>query len=131
MKKYLLTAAALATFATPAFADKMICNMTDTAGNALTYEFGRNTPDSMVETGFVKNGRTTTSPVGIRPIWTVSKTSGNTWSMFSQEAPGWALNLVGDGDALLTHNRRPAGYGTCSTINTAANAPVGDVGITE
>jgi hypothetical protein len=137
MKKYLLSAVVVAALSPSAHAG-VVCNVTDTLGNALTYEFGGNSVNAdgsfggtMVETGFAKNGRVTVSPVGIRPIWTYS---GNAfgYTLYSREAPGWALDVYNAGGAQLTHNGRIAGTGTCASSAPAQTAGnVGDLGHTD
>jgi hypothetical protein len=136
MKKALLTAVALATIATSAHA-KVSCDITDTAGNALIYQFGDNTiadngDGTMVETGFSKNGRVTFSPVGARPISIHTLDGYGGYSLHSSEAPGWALRVANSDAATLTHNGRYAGGGICSFVMPrAAAAPVGDQGIVD
>jgi hypothetical protein len=97
MTKYLLSAAMVAALASSPAHAGVVCNVTDTLGNALTYEFGGNSHNvdgsfggTMVETGFAKNGLVTVSPVGIRPIWTYS---GNAfgYTLNSREAPAQRL----------------------------------------
>ena len=73
----------------------IICSITDTVGNQLTYVFGPNLNNSVVETGFKKNGRTVISEVGNRPVWTITTPGGGVFSYSSQEAPGWVLSSNG------------------------------------
>jgi hypothetical protein len=115
MKKYLVSVAMIAALAAPAYAGT-VCDITDSFGNALSYRFGPNTEDTVVETGFVKNGVTTVSPVGWRPVWTIVQ---NGHELMSNDAPGWSIVLrgsilLGDTKALLFHNGGVAGAGLCA-----------------
>jgi hypothetical protein len=139
MKTALIVAAALAaTFLTaPAHAaGDVVCSMRDTLGNNLTYAFGSNSFNAngtfggtMVETGFKKNGTAVVSDVGQRPIWVYGSNAIGGFSLYSRAAPGWTLNVVSNGAAMLTHNGRFAGNGFCNTpLTGATQADVGDLG---
>jgi hypothetical protein len=109
MKKYLASVAMMAALVAPACADT-VCDINDTFGNALTYQFAPNNEDTMVETGFVKNGVVTVSPVGWRPLWSFSQ---NGHELVSNDAPDWSIVLHRDRTALLFHSGRIAGIGEC------------------
>jgi hypothetical protein len=141
MKKALIMAAALAILVAPAAQAKdIVCHMTDTLGNALTYAFGANSQNAdgsfggtMVETGFEKNGRMVLSEVGNRPIWTFSGDNRG-FTLYSREAPGWAISIARNDAAVLTHNGYRAGYGSCGAT-VAQSGPsadtVGDLGVAD
>jgi hypothetical protein len=121
--KSVIIAALLAAAAGSAHAAE-VCTITDTLGNDLTYEFGPNTNRTMVETSFTKNGRTTVSDVGTRPVWTWV----NDQLLRSQEAPGWSINME---SGTLIHNGRVAGTGWCGEDASKVAGPVGDQGIVQ
>ena len=138
MKRILMAAAAAVSLfaALPAHAGTTVCHITDTYGNALTYSFVDNTYNTngtyggtVVEDGFMKNGRATVSPIGNRPIWVYGANRGGGFNLYSREAPGWAISSIG-GRAILTHNNARVGWGTCGgaggSYATAGN--VGDQG---
>jgi hypothetical protein len=133
MKKLLLAAVAAISLAAPAHAaGDIVCSITDTLGNNLIYAFGNNTntvgntdrnfSGTMVETGFDKNGKSVFSRVGQRPIW-IFNGGQNGFSLYSREAPGWAIAVRRGDVATLTYNGRFAGGGSCQT-----EADVGDQG---
>jgi hypothetical protein len=123
--------------AIPAHAGNVVCNIVDTYGNALSYSFIGNTHNvdgsfggTLVEDGFVKNGRVTVSPLGNRPIWIFGSNGGGGVNLYSREASGWAIREIG-GRAVLTHRNTVVGSGACgggSGYATAGN--VGDQGYT-
>jgi hypothetical protein len=137
MKRTLtVAAAAISLFAAlPAHAGTTVCNMTDNYGNALTYSFVDNTYNAngtyggtVVEDGFMKNGRATVSPIGNRPIWMYGANRGGGFNVYSREAPGWAIRSI-NGRAILTHNNTRVGWGTCGVGGGyATSATVGDQG---
>jgi hypothetical protein len=136
--KTLLVAAAVATVAlsAPAYArGDITCSIRDTVGNNLTYAFGDNTFNAKgsfggteVETGFDKNGTSVFTEVGRRPIWVYGANTGGGFNLYSRAAPGWAISVVGNGAAMLTHNGRFAGNGWWQTAGGATQASVGDQG---
>jgi hypothetical protein len=137
MKRTLmLAAAAISLFAAlPARAGTTVCNMTDNYGNALTYLFVDNTYNAngtyggtVVEDGFMKNGRATVSPIGNRPIWVYGANRGGGFNVYSREAPGWSIRSI-RGRAILAHNNSIVGYGTCGGGGVTAYN-VGDQGNT-
>ena len=133
--RMLLAAAVLALASTDANA--LTCHMTDTLGNNLTYAFGPNTHNingtfggTLVETGFDKNGRSTFSQVGTRPIWIYQASSNGAFDLISAEAPGWVIHIYGDGEgAQLRHNGRFAGDGWCEGDTPSTRGGVPDQGI--
>jgi hypothetical protein len=81
-------------------------------GNNLTYAFGGNSFNAsgtfggtMVETSFKKNGTAVVSDVGQHPIWIYGGNPIGGFSLISRAAPGWTINVVGNGAAML--NRWP------------------------
>jgi hypothetical protein len=97
------------------------CEITDSQGSALTYAFLDNTPTTVVEDYFDKNGKTVLSAIGRRPVWTTSVTPEDTLLIASLEAPGWAITYdPRDGSAYLDHNGREAGRGSCRNPRSAA-----------
>jgi hypothetical protein len=138
MKRTLMTAAAAVGLlaAVPAHAG-IVCNMTDTVGNALTYSFVGNSHNidgsfggTMVEDGFMKNGRATVSPIGNRPIWIFTGNVAGGFNLYSREARGWHIDVAG-GQAGLYHGGRFAGSGSCGVLGGYATANnVGDQGYT-
>jgi hypothetical protein len=134
MKTLLFAAVAAISFGGVAHAG-ITCNMRDTVGNNLTYEFGDNTTNTsggfggtMVETGFEKNGTMVVSERGLRPIWIYGGNRDGGLNLYSRNAPGWVLSIV-NGGATLTHNGRFAGGGTCSTPPAVTADNVGDQGL--
>jgi hypothetical protein len=120
MNRFFAIAAAAFTLPAPIAAHAgsfaLNCNLTDSQGSALTYAFHDNTPDTVVEDFFDKNGKTVVSAVGRRPVWTTSVTQEDTLLIASTEAPGWAITYdPHDGSAYLDHNGREAGRGSCRT----------------
>jgi len=115
MRKFLNTLLLGAALVMPISAHAgIVCSIQDTVGNQLTYVFGPNTRNSVVETGFQKNGRMVISEVGNRPVWIYS-TDGDGYGLSSQEAPGWVLAVNGyAGQSWLMHNGAVAGSGSCS-----------------
>ena len=74
-RRALAAAVATAVLTAPAYAADIVCSTHDTVGNNLTYAFGGNSTNAngtfggtMVETGFDRNGTSTFSQVGWRPI---------------------------------------------------------------
>ena len=70
-------------------------------GNNLVYAFADNSYNAngtfggtVVETGFDKNGRSTFSQVGRRPIWIYGANQGGGFNLYSREAPGWTIGWV-------------------------------------
>jgi hypothetical protein len=137
MKRTLMAAAATISLfvAAPAFAHPTVCNITDNYGNALVYSFVDNTYNAngtyggtVVEDGFMKNGRVTVSPVGNRPVWVYGGNQGGGFNIYSREAPGWSIRSA-NGQAILQHNSRVVGVGTCGgRANYATSGTVGDQG---
>ena len=151
MKKLLLSAAVFAAVATPAFAhnysNDLVCVISDTGGNKLTYAFANNTHNSngsfggtYVETAFSKNGQDVVSPVGGRPIWYFgpSPNANYTAVISSRNAPGWHIGVAGNGftngyanyAAELWHDGRFIGRGGCarSAVNADGSMPAAAVG---
>jgi hypothetical protein len=133
MKRTLLVAVAAVALAAPAHA-AFVCNITDTKGDDLTYSFVKNTYNAdgsfggtMVEDGFSRNGRVTVSPVGARPIWTVTANAAGGYNLHSREAPGWYIS-VANGSVGLFHNSVFKGSGSCRLTNGVTAANVGDQG---
>jgi len=134
MKTLLLAAVAAITLGGAAHAGDLVCNMRDTVGNNLTYTFADNTYNAngsyggtMVETGFEKNGRMTISERGVRPIWIYGANQGGGFNLYSRSAPGWSLRSI-NGVAILAHNGRVAGNGSCGGFGGVTAANVGDQG---
>lgn len=112
----------------------IVCSIQDTVGNQLTYVFGPNLDNSVVETAFEKNGRMVISEVGNRPVWTITTPGGGVFSYSSQDAPGWVLSSNGYTDqAVLTHNGGFAGSGSCSVggPDVPASTTVPDAGLND
>lgn len=136
MKNLLLAAVAAVCLGGVAHAGEIACNIQDTVGNRLTYVFGANSFNNngtfggtLVETGFEKNGKMVISERGQRPIWIYGGNQGGGFNLYSREAPGWALSVVGYG-ATLSHNGRFAGSGSCSVPAPTVTANnVGDQGL--
>jgi hypothetical protein len=136
MKRTLMAAAAAVSLfaALPAHAGTTVCNMVDTHGNALTYSFVDNTYNAngtyggtVVEDGFMKNGRVTVSPIGNRPVWVYGANRGGGFNVYSREAPGWSIRSI-NGRAILAHNSRIVGAGTCGGGYVPTQNTVGDQG---
>jgi hypothetical protein len=136
MKPALIVAAAVATtvLTAPVYAADIVCSIHDTVGNNLTYAFGGNSTNAngtfggtMVETGFDRNGTSTFSQVGRRPIWIFGGNAVGGFNLYSRAAPGWAIAVGPSGGATLTHNDRFAGSGWCRATG-ATQADVGDLG---
>jgi hypothetical protein len=135
------TSKAIAAVATPShahdYSTDFVCDITDTLGNQLTYSFANNTNNAdgsaggtYVETGFVKNGQPVVSPAGLRPIWYWTVFNNGSGSINSAEAPDWRIGLgsavSGPMPAVLFHDNRRAGWGSCLRHGMTAQAPVTD-----
>jgi hypothetical protein len=135
MKRLLLAAVAAISLGGAAHAGNLVCNMTDNFGNRLTYAFGDNSVNAngsyggtMVETGFAKNGTYVVSERGVRPIWVYGANQGGGFNLYSRSAPGWSLRSV-NGAAILAHNGRVVGNGTCGGASGVTAANVADQGL--
>jgi hypothetical protein len=134
MNRFFAIATVAFTLAAPIAAnahDVLSCTIYDTQGSAMHYVFGENTRNSFVETGFSKNGKIVMSEVGVRPVWTVDyNAEGGGRMLSSQEAPGWRLSYLANGDAMLEHNARYAGAGHCGNVDEmAARGAAEDAGL--
>jgi hypothetical protein len=105
----------------------LTCSIGDIAGNALTYAFGPNSTNAdgslggtMVEAAFDKNGTSTISVPGRRPIWIFKGYDDGSINLFSRSAPGWTISVGPSGAAQLTHNGQLRGAGSCAMSATTA-----------
>jgi len=100
------------------YSNDIVCAMRDTRGNEVGWLFGYNDTTSFVETGFVKNGATTVSPVGRRPIWRV-RFVGEAVVFGPQNDPGYFM-LLKNGRASLWKGRKLKASGTCNIPTVGA-----------
>ena len=135
MRKLVLGALIMSVAVSPAFAGKIVCNLTDTQGSAITYAFKGNSVNSdgsfggtFVEDAFVKNGRVTVSPVGGRPVWMYVGNVAGGVNMYPRETPGWKLSEA-NGRVGLYHGGRFIAGGSCSFDAGVTAGNVADQGV--
>ena len=123
----LAAAAAIATSSAAQASTILSCNVIDSQGSRLIYAFGSNAANTLVETGFEKNGTMVMSEVGQRPIWIYGDNALGGFNLNSRAAPGWTLTVASGGATILTHNGRFAGSGNCQAARPTRDT-VGDIG---
>ena len=122
----------------------LVCSFTDRQGNDLTYAFGPNDDDTVVETYFKKNGRSVVSEPGSRNVWRLSTNRADGLMIIPLDTPGWAISMAPDTDfkrvsggtlesaaARLLRNGNTFGTGGCGRIQVAPKRKRGvDLGYT-
>jgi hypothetical protein len=119
MNRFLTTAALALTIGMatiPAFARgfEPTCTIYDSQGSRMTYQFGENDADTLVEKSFQKGTKMVMSEVGHRPVWRVDDFGDNSYAFRSQANPGWSIYVDKLNNATLDHNGRTAGEGGCT-----------------
>ena len=120
----------------------LLCNLTDTRGNRITYGFGNNSHNAdgtlggtFVETGFEKNGALTTYPTGARPVWLYTANQFDALTVVSRNAPSWRVvmgritenNGILGAPAVLIDGTTPKARGACYRRTMDTGATVGDL----
>jgi hypothetical protein len=86
-----VTLAAALLMAAPCLAkDGIVCVYQDNQGNRLGYAFGENTPGTLVETVFRKNGKVVFSEKGERPVWKATLSRPITFVPLA--SPDWKIH---------------------------------------